>query len=229
MAYAFDFAAVFDYSGLLAEGAAFTLGLTAAGAVLGGLIGMAGGVILAWRIAPLHWLFKGYVEVIRNTPFLVQLMFVFFGLPSLGVQINEWQASLLTTVVNLGAYITEIVRAGVQETPRGQMEAASALGMGRWAQFRHVVLRPALQRVWPALSSQIVIVMLGTSVVSQIAAQDLTFAANFIQSRNFRAFETYVIVTAMYCALALVLRWLLGQVGARWVSGRRPAKAGAAA
>ncbi len=229
MAYAFDFAAVFDYSGLLAEGAAFTLGLTAAGAVLGGLIGMAGGVIRAWRIAPLHWLFKGYVEVIRNTPFLVQLMFVFFGLPSLGVQINEWQASLLTTVVNLGAYITEIVRAGVQETPRGQMEAASALGMGRWALFRHVVLRPALQRVWPALSSQIVIVMLGTSVVSQIAAQDLTFAANFIQSRNFRAFETYVIVTAMYCALALVLRWLLGQVGERWVSGRRPAKAGNAA
>ncbi|WP_406623679.1 amino acid ABC transporter permease [Acidovorax sp. SDU_ACID1] len=229
MAYAFDFAAVFDYSGLLAEGAAFTLGLTAAGAVLGGLIGVAGGVIRAWRIAPLHWLFKGYVEVIRNTPFLVQLMFVFFGLPSLGVQINEWQASLLTTVVNLGAYITEIVRAGVQETPRGQMEAASALGMGRWAQFRHVVLRPALQRVWPALSSQIVIVMLGTSVVSQIAAQDLTFAANFIQSRNFRAFETYVIVTAMYCALALVLRWLLGQVGERWVSGRRLANAGAAA
>jgi polar amino acid transport system permease protein len=218
MAYAFDFAAVFDYSGLLAEGAAFTLGLTAAGAVLGGLIGVAGGVIRAWRIAPLHWLFKGYVEVIRNTPFLVQLMFVFFGLPSLGVQINEWQASLLTTVVNLGAYITEIVRAGVQETPRGQMEAASALGMGRWALFRHVVLRPALQRVWPALSSQIV-----------IAAQDLTFAANFIQSRNFRAFETYVVVTLLYCALALVLRWLLGQAGARWVSGRRPAKAGSAA
>lgn len=229
MAYAFDFAAVFDYSGLLAEGAAFTLGLTAAGSVLGGLIGVAGGVVRAWRIAPLHWLFKGYVEVIRNTPFLVQLMFVFFGLPSLGVQINEWQASLLTTVVNLGAYITEIVRAGVQETPRGQMEAASALGMGRWALFRHVVLRPALQRVWPALSSQIVIVMLGTSVVSQIAAQDLTFAANFIQSRNFRAFETYVVVTLLYCALALLLRWLLGQAGARWVSGRRPAKVGAAA
>ena len=96
MAYAFDFAAVFDYGGLLAEGAAFTLGLTAAGTVLGGLIGVAGGVVRAWRIAPLHWLFKGYVEVIRNTPFLVQLMFVFFGLPSLGVQINEWQASILT-------------------------------------------------------------------------------------------------------------------------------------
>ena len=87
--------------------------------------------------------------------------------------------------------------------------------------FRHVVLRPALQKVWPALSSQIVIVMLGTSVVSQIAAQDLTFAANFIQSRNFRAFETYLIVTALYFALALLLRQLLAWVGQRFVVVRR--------
>ncbi len=221
MAYQFDFGAVFDYSGQLAQGVGFTLALTAAGAVAGGAIGIAGGVCRAWRIRPFNALFKVYVEAIRNTPFLVQLMFVFFGLPSLGVQINEWQASVLTVVVNLGAYITEIVRAGIQETPRGQLEAANALAMSRWAIFRHVVLRPALQKVWPALSSQIVIVMLGTSVVSQIAAQDLTFAANFIQSRNFRAFETYLIVTALYFALALLLRQLLAWIGQRFVVGRR--------
>ena len=217
MAYQFDFGAVFDYSGMLAQGAGFTLALTVAGAVLGGAIGVAGGVCRAWRIAPFHWLFKVYVEAMRNTPFLVQLKFVFFGLPSLGVQINEWQASLLTTVVNLGAYITEIVRAGVQETPKGQLEAANALGMGRWAMFRHVVLRPALQKVWPSLSSQIVIVMLGTSVVSQIAAEDLTFAANFIQSRNFRAFETYALTTLVYLCMALMIRQLLNWIGRRFV------------
>ncbi len=221
MAYDFDFGAVFSYSGQLALGVGFTLAVTAAGAVLGGAIGVAGGVCRAWRIAPLNGLFKVYVEAIRNTPFLIQLMFVFFGLPSLGLQINEWQASLLTAVVNLGAYITEIVRAGIQETPRGQLEAANALAMNRWACFRHVVLRPALQKVWPALSSQIVIVMLGTSVVSQIAAQDLTFAANFIQSRNFRAFETYLVVTALYFALALALRQLLAWIGQRFVVARR--------
>lgn len=221
MAYEFDFAAVFAHSDMLLQGAGFTLGLTAAGAVLGGLIGVVGGVCRAWRIAPLHWVFKVYVELIRNTPFLVQLMFVFFGLPSLGVQINEWQACLLATVVNLGAYLTEIVRAGIQETPRGQLEASQALGMSRWACFRHVVLRPALQKVWPSLSSQIVIVMLGTSVVSQIAAQDLTFAANFIQSRNFRAFETYIIVTVMYGLLALLLRWALNWMGTHWIVARR--------
>lgn len=221
MAYDFQFGPVFDYSGLLLSGCAFTLALTAAGALLGGAIGVAGGVCRAWRIAPLHWFFHAYVEVIRSTPFLVQLMFVFFGLPSLGLHINEWQASLLTTVVNLGAYTTEIVRAGIRETPRGQLEAASALGMSRWAIFRHVVLRPALQKVWPALSSQIVIVMLGTSVVSQIAAEDLTFAANFIQSRNFRAFETYLVVTALYFVLALLLRQVLSWVGRHWIVARR--------
>lgn len=228
MAYQFDFGAVFNYSGQLAQGVGFTLALTAAGAVAGGAIGVAGGVCRAWRIAPFNALFKVYVEAIRNTPFLIQLMFVFFGLPSLGLQINEWQASVLTVVVNLGAYITEIVRAGIQETPRGQLEAANALAMSRWAIFRHVVLRPALQKVWPALSSQIVIVMLGTSVVSQIAAQDLTFAANFIQSRNFRAFETYLIVTALYFGLALLLRQWLAWVGQRFVVVRRPSAAPAA-
>lgn len=220
MAYQFDFAPVFDYTGLLLQGAGFTLALTAAGAAAGCAVGVLGGVCRAWRIQPFAALFKVYVELIRNTPFLVQLMFIFFGLPSLGIQLNEWQASLLTTVINLGAYTTEIIRAGIQETPRGQLEAANALGMGRWAYFRHVVLRPALQRVWPALTSQIVIVMLGTSVVSQIAAQDLTFAANFIQSRNFRAFETYMVVTAMYFLLAWFLRHVLTWVGQRWVVGR---------
>ncbi|THU05549.1 amino acid ABC transporter permease [Lampropedia puyangensis] len=225
MAYQFDFLAVFDYSGTLLQGAAVTLALTAIGALAGGTIGILGGVCRAWRIAPLSWFFGVYIELIRNTPFLVQLLFIFFGLPSLGVQIDEWQASVLTMVINLGAYISEIVRAGIKETPRGQLEAAAALAMSRFATFRHVVLRPALQKVWPALTSQIIIVMLGSAVVSQIAAEDLTFAANFIQSRNFRALETYLIVTLMYFALALMLRQLLLWIGNRWIINRPTPKA----
>ena len=221
MAYQFDFGAVFDYSGLLAQGAGFTLALTAAGAVLGGAIGVAGGVSRAWRIAPLHWLFKVYVEGIRNTPFLVQLMFVFFGLPSLGVQINEWQAAILAMVLNLGAYSTEIIRAGLQATPRGQLEAADSLAFTRWQIFLHVMLRPALRKVWPALSSQVVITMLGSSVCSQISTEELTFVANFIQSRNFRAFETYFLTTGMYFALALLIRQAMHLIG-RYLIVRRP-------
>src|SRR5256885_8738862 len=103
MAYQFDFGAVFDYSGLLAQGAGFTLALTAAGAVLGGAIGVAGGVNRAPRLAPLHRLFQGEVGGITHTPLPGQLMFVVFRPPSPGGQVNEWPARPLATVVQLGA------------------------------------------------------------------------------------------------------------------------------
>lgn len=222
MAYQFDFLAVFDYTKDLVQGTVFTLGLTAVGALLGGSLGILGALCRAWRLRPFDWLFGLYVEVIRNTPFLVQLLFIFFGLPSLGVQINEWQASILAVVINLGAYTTEIIRAGIEATPRGQLEAANSLAMSRFQTFRYVVLQPALQKVWPALASQVVIVMLGSSVCSQIAAEELTFAANFIQSRNFRAFETYFVVTALYFVLAVLVRQALAQLGRRVIFARRP-------
>lgn len=220
MAYIFDFAAVFEYSNALIAGTGRTLALTAIGAVAGLGVGTLGAVARAWHLAPFDRLFAVYVEMIRNTPFLVQLFFVFFGLPALGVQLNEWQAAIFAVVINLGAYSTEIIRAGIEATPRGQIEAAASLAMSRPQIFRHVVLAPALLRVWPALCSQVVIVMLGTSVCSQIATEELTFAANFIQSRNFRAFETYFLVTAMYFVLALGVRQFLFIVGQRLIARR---------
>jgi polar amino acid transport system permease protein len=183
-----------------------------------------GALVRAWKIRPFAGFFGVYVELIRNTPFLVQLFFIFFGLPSLGLQISEWQAAVLAMVINLGAYSTEIIRAGIQAIPRGQLEAAAALAMTRFEAFRHVVLLPALGKVWPALSSQIIIVMLGSAVCSQIATEELSFAANFIQSRNFRAFETYALTTLIYLCMALLIRQLLNWIGHRFVarSGGQP-------
>jgi len=220
MAYAFDFSSVLEYREALIDGTLKTLGLTAIGAVFGLAIGILGAVSRAWKLAPFDRIFAVYVELIRNTPFLVQLFFIFFGLPSLGVQINEWQAAILAMVINLGAYSTEIIRAGIEATPKGQIEAAQSLAMGRAQIFRHVVLPPALLKVWPALCSQVVIVMLGSSVCSQIAAEELTFAANFIQSRNFRAFETYFVVTGMYFLLAIAVRQVMIQAGQRLIARR---------
>ncbi|KOF53588.1 polar amino acid ABC transporter permease, partial [Achromobacter sp. DMS1] len=156
-----------------------------------------------------------YVELFRNTPFLIQLFFIFFGLPALGVQLGEMQAACLAMALNLGAYSAEIIRAGIEATPRGQYEAGASLALSPGQVFRHIVLKPALMRIWPALSSQIVIVMLGSAVCSQIAAEDLTFAANFIQSRSFRAFEVYFAATGIYLALAVLLRMALRLAGRR--------------
>lgn len=215
MAYQFDFASVFDYTPVLIKGIGVTVELIAFGAVAGVALGIA----CAWaRTQGPRWLrapLTAYVEVVRNTPFLIQLFFVFFGLPSLGVQFSEMQAACLAMALNLGAYSAEIIRAGIDATPRGQYEAGASLAMTRLQVFRHVVLKPALARIWPALSSQIVIVMLGSAVCSQIAAEDLTFAANFIQSRNFRAFEVYFVTTGIYLVLAVLLRQLLRMTGRR--------------
>ncbi|WP_280151009.1 amino acid ABC transporter permease [Piscinibacter sp. XHJ-5] len=214
---AFDFAAVFVEWPLLAKGVAVTVALTAVSAT----IGVALGIGCAWaRSHGPRWLAAivgAYVELIRNTPFIVQLFFLFFGLPSLGLKLSPELASVLAMVINLGAYAAEIVRAGVAATPRGQVEAALSLALTPRQVFLRVVLPPALQRVWPALVSQIIIVMLGSAVCGQISTPELSYAANLIQSRNFRAFEAFIVGTLIYLALAMALRRLLHWLGPRFL------------
>jgi polar amino acid transport system permease protein len=214
--YQFDFASVLVYWPVLLYGVFVTLELTTLGTVLG----VALGIFCAWgRTNGPGWLriiVALYVELIRNTPFLIQLLFIFFGLPVLGITLSAMQAAILATVINLGAYSAEIIRAGIDATPKGQIEAGLSLGMTAIETFRHVVLKPALERIWPALSAQITIVMLGTAVCSQISVQELTYAASYIQSRSFRAFESYFVVTALYLGLAILLRQLLRLCG-RWL------------
>jgi polar amino acid transport system permease protein len=138
----------------------------------------------------------------------------------IGVRLSPELASVLAMVLNLGAYGSEIVRAGLEATPRGQIEAAQSLALTRWQVFSRVVLPPALARVWPALVSQIIIVMLGSAVCSQISTEEVSYAANLISSRTFRSFESYIIVTAMYLALAIALRQALYRIGERWLFRR---------
>ncbi|MFT3818267.1 MAG: amino acid ABC transporter permease [Rubrivivax sp.] len=218
---ALDFGAVLSQWPLLLRGAAWTLALTAVSAVAG----LALGVACAWArlegSAPLRVLAGAYVELIRNTPFIVQLFFIFFGLPAAGVKLTPELASVIAMVVNLGAYAAEIVRAGLQATPQGQIEAGLSLALTPGQLFFHVVLPPALRKVWPALVSQIVIVMLGSSVCGQIATEELSYAANLIQSRNFRAFEAFIVATALYLLLSVLLRQWLNRAGPRFLFGGR--------
>lgn len=216
----FDFAAVLGQWPLLARGVAWTLALTAVATV----VGVALGVACAWvRVHGAAWprrLVGAYVELIRNTPFIVQLFFVFFGLPAAGLKLTPEAASVIAMVMNLGAYAAEIVRAGIAATPRGQIEAAMSLALSRAQTFIRVVLPPALKKVWPALVSQIIIVMLGSAVCGQISTEELSYAANLIQSRNFRAFEAFIVATALYLLLSVALRRLLNWFGPRFLFGR---------
>jgi polar amino acid transport system permease protein len=215
-----DFQAVLVDWPLLLRGVAATIALTAVSAVVGLLVGVLCGWARTWGPRALGLAVAAYVELVRNTPFIVQLFFIFFGLPSLGVRLSPEAASVLAMVVNLGAYAAEIVRAGIEATPRGQIEAGLSLALSRTQVFARIVLPPALARVWPAMVSQIIIVMLGSAVCGQIAAQELSYFANLIQSRNFRAFEAYIVAALLYLVLAISLRQLLRWVGARCIFGR---------
>ena len=210
--YRFQFRDVFTAWEFLFEGILVTLWLSgvtmAVGFVLGTLFAAASVYGPRWlRVAV-----ASYVEVIRNTPLLVQLFLVFFGLPSLGLRFDAITASVVALTINLTAYTAEIVRAGLEAIPKSQVEAGHALGLTPVQIFRYVVLFPALKIIYPALASQFILLMLATSVVSQISAPDLFHAASIIQSRTFRDFEVYAVVAAIYLGLALAFRILFSGI-----------------
>jgi len=208
-----NFAALLPYWRVLLDGVVFTVVLTVASTAAGVSLGTACAWARTFGPALLGAATRCYIELIRNTPFIVQLFFIFFGLPALGVKLDETSAAFLAMVINLGAYSAEIIRAGIEAVPKGHIEAGECLAMSRFQVFRKVVLQQAFRKIYPALCSQIIIVMLGSAVVSQISAQDLTYAANFIQSRNFRAFEVYVVAAVIYLVLAILARLALRGVG----------------
>jgi polar amino acid transport system permease protein len=221
LGYELDFSAIAGSLGELLRGAGVTLFLTAIAAALGLALSIGGAATARWGLGWARALVMVYVELIRNTPFIVQLFFIFFGLPSLGVRMTGMTAAVLAMTINLTAYCIEIVRAGLEAVPPGQREAGQALGISPVSVFIYITLPQAIAIVYPALVSQIIITMLESAVVSQIAVTDLTHVADFIQSRTYRAFETYFAVMVIYLAMALALRWAFQRAGRRLFAGRK--------
>ncbi|MCJ8521535.1 polar amino acid transport system permease protein [Pseudorhizobium tarimense] len=201
--YEFNFAPVFASFDQLLLGAWLTIRLSCAAMLLGLIVS----IICAWgkTAGPslIRFVINAYIEIIRNTPFLVQIFFIFFGLPSLGLRLSPNSAALLALVVNFGAYGTEIIRAGIESIQKGQVEAGIALGLSKLQIFRYIIMKPALRTVYPSLTSQFIYLMLTSSVVSVISADDLAAAGNDLQSATFASFEVYIVITLMYLALSI--------------------------
>ncbi|RYY70165.1 MAG: amino acid ABC transporter permease [Comamonadaceae bacterium] len=215
MSYEFDFASVLASWPQFLAGAWLTVQLSFPAT----LIGFVAGTLLAIaRRSAVPWLVRAagiYVEVIRNTPLLVQVFLVFFGLSSLGWKVSAFAAALLSLVINVAAYSCEIMRAGMDSVHKGQLEAAECLGLTRRQVYWHVILRPAMEKVYPALTSQFVLLMLASSITSQISVEELTAAAARVQSETFRPFEAYILVAVAYLVLSLLMRaglWAFGQL-----------------
>jgi polar amino acid transport system permease protein len=217
--YAMDFSALTEYASLFARGAAMTLGLTTISCACGIALGLAGA---RWSTSCGTWVRAGiasYVEVIRNTPFLIQMFVIFFGFPLLGMQISEWWAALLAMTINIAAYASEILRAGIIAVSTNQMRAGLALGLSSRQTFLHVVLPQAVAKVYPALKSQILLMMLASAVVSQISVRDLSYEANFIQGRSFRAFEVYALTAVIYLVLSFLVTRVLDRFAGQVLKG----------
>ncbi|MDI5929711.1 amino acid ABC transporter permease [Rhizobium leguminosarum] len=206
MTYDFDFAAVLAYWPLLLEGTWTTLRLTFFCTVFGILIGAVCAIIRTSGPGWARWLIGMYVEFIRNTPLLIQAYFLIFGIASMGFRLPIMAGAVIALTVNIGAYTTEIVRAGIESINRGQLEAAECLGLSRLQTYVHVIIRPALERVYPALSSQYVLMMLASSILSSVGVEELFGISNRVQSDTYRNFEVFVVLGVLYLILAVVVR-----------------------
>jgi len=169
------------------------------------IIGVAGVAARDSKAAWLRGLVIGFVEIVRNTPFLVQIFFLFFALPLIGLKLNPTATAIIALGVNGGAYAIEIIRGGVQSIHKGQVEAGYALGLHKGQVFRFIVLKPALRAIYPSLTGQFIMLTLTSSICSAVSAYELTSVAQRIESDTFRSFEVYFSVTFLYLAIS----WLL--------------------
>ena len=211
--YEFQFADVWQNFDQLLWGAWLTIRLSG----LAMLAGLALAIICCF-LRSIHPRFLArpidfYVEVIRNTPFLVQIFLVYFGLPTVGIRLGANEAAIVAMVLNVGAYASEIVRAGIDSVGRGQLEAGLALGLHRGQVFWLIVLLPAIQAVYPALASQFILLMLTSSVLSVISAEELTAIADNLASQSFRNIEVYLVVGGLYLVLSLSFSALFAAIG----------------
>jgi polar amino acid transport system permease protein len=203
VSYIFHFGVVWDAWPELLWGTLLTLRLSAMSMAISLVLAIFGALGRSSGPKWLQFLIAAYVEVIRNTPFLVQIFIIFFGLPALGLRLDADDAALLALVLNGSAYTIEIVRAGIEAISHGQVEAAAALGLHRLQAFRLVVLPQALAAVVAPLGSQFILLMLNSSVVSVISAEELTAVSQEIGARTFRSFEVYIVATGIYFVLSM--------------------------
>jgi polar amino acid transport system permease protein len=220
MDYTFQFGAVFASFGLLAKGALLTIQLSVAAMVAGLVFGTLFAVLRSFGGRWMDRAIGIYVESVRNTPFLIQLFLIYFGLPSIGIALDPVEAALIGMSVNCAAYTTEIIRSGIMAVPRGQIEAARALAFSTTDIIRHIVLFPALRVAAPALGSQFILVMLGSSVVSTVSADELTATGHILETETFRPFEVYIVVTLIYLAIAFALKVLFAWLDQAWFARR---------
>lgn len=189
---------VIPYLPIILKGLAVSVIVTLVGMILGSLLGIIIYLGKSSKIKFVYLLSKSYIEIIRNTPLLVQLYLMYFGLGQLGLQINPFFAAIIGITINNGAYTAEIFRAGISAVPNQLKEAGLALGLSSNQIFRKIVLLPAIKNVFPSLTNQLILLFLFSSVASIISLEELMYQILNVQTITFRAIEVLSIGGLLY-------------------------------
>ena len=196
-----------EYIGLIFDGILISSSLTVISGTLGFIISFLLAASIYWKVKPLNYLSICWIDFIRNTPLIVQLFFVTFGLPLIFQYVWPfWAHALLALTINFTGYFGEILRSGFNSTPNSQLEAAYSLNLSKNTIFRKIVLPLTLIKMFPSLSSQFIFIFLTTGIISEIGVNDLTHAGLYIDSRTFRTFEIFIILSILYVTLSLLFK-----------------------
>jgi His/Glu/Gln/Arg/opine family amino acid ABC transporter permease subunit len=211
----FSWLAIWQGLPYLLQGAGLTIIISAAAMLLALILGMVVALIsqLPWRAA--RGLVRAYVEIFRNTPLLIQIFIVYFGLPQLGLKLSPFLSGLSALTLYTAAYNTEIFRAGLEAVPKGQLEAARSTGLSPLQEALHVIIPQAIRISFPALGNNLVSLVKNSSLVSIIGMVELMFVANDISFNNFRSFEIYGAAAVLYVILVLTLTKILNLTESR--------------
>ncbi len=194
----------------LLQGLQMTVELTLVSSVLGGLFAFLFGVGKTSRIWPIKYLSIAYIEIFRGTSLIVQLFWLYYALPLLGITLNPFVAGVAALALNIGAYGAEVVRGALLAVPKGQSEASLALGFSPLQRLVRVMLPQAVPEMMPTFINLAIQNLKDSAIVSLISLSDLTYYANNLQNLTFETMRIYTVTLFMYFGLALVLSWLLG-------------------
>ena len=215
MAYTLQWGQVLPYWGYLLGGALVSLELAFLGFSGGLLIGLCNASLLHFLPRSAGRVARAYVVCFLNTPVLVQIFFIFFGLPEAGILVGPFTAVLIGLSLNEGAYLTETLRGGFNAVRREELDAAETLGMTRRQTLRFVVLPQVCRTVYPALSNQYILVTMTTSIAAIFGIEELTGRAYNINAETFRSFEIFSLAAVDYIGLTIVASVLLALAGRR--------------
>ncbi len=211
-----DFSVVVPYLPMFLKGAKVTIEASVMAILIGLAIGTIVGIGRVIPLRPINFIAWLYVYVIRGTPLLVQLFLIYFGLPSLGIELEAFPAGVIGLGINSGGYVAEIVRGGIEAVPKGQLEAAKVLGLSYFQTMWYIVLPQAIRNMLPALGNEFVTLVKQSALLSTLAITELTMVGQQVRSVTFASFEVFITVALIYLALTTVVSTLVRYVERKW-------------